>query len=119
MRYYRHDPNEGMFIGVMDTSYRNKNETKKEISSKYPHIRPLRRIRLEDQIPSILDHIENIKNEKSKTKPTIYRGLINDINVEVIFQPGEVCYITAKTEILLNEAHNNALNNMKRINKNH
>ena len=109
VKYFAYNGNIGMFSAVSEPgkdSGDNKNHPSKDSFRK-----PLRRIELERQIPSIFDNPDELTIQSS-SKSSRYSGKIDDVPIEIRYIRSEPCCMIANSEEDLARAHKKALDRL-------
>lgn len=88
-------------------SKKNNGTNQNKITDGYNFNKPLRRITLEKQIPSLFDS----SDEKSGIN-RVYKGKIDGIETKIIFSSESTCFIYTKTEEDLGKVYNKALDRL-------
>ena len=112
VKYYGYNFSEGIYEPQRDHPEKSLKEINNNNKVKNGYKKPLRRITLESQIPSIFDNPDEIILKTSNNKSSKYYGKIDYIDIELVYKIGDVCHITASSESELVKAHTKALNRL-------
>ena len=106
VKYFAYNGNIGMFSAVSEPGKDSRdNETKDDFR------KPLRRIRLERQIPSIFDNPDELTIQSS-SKSSKYSGKIDNVPIEIRYIRSETCCMIANSKEDLDRAHTKALDRL-------
>jgi len=111
VKYYGYNFRDGIYKLQRDHPEKSLKETNNN-KVKNGYKKPLRRITLESQIPSIFDNPDEIILKTSNNKSSKYYGKIDEIDIELVYKIGDVCHITASSESNLVKAHTKALDRL-------
>jgi hypothetical protein len=109
VKSFAYDGNIGMYSAVSGLG--DPSEECKKNPPEDSFKKPIRRIGLERQIPSIFDNPDKLII-KSSSQSSKYSGNIDNIPIEIQYIRSKPCYMVAKSEEDLDRAHKKALDRL-------
>ena len=109
VKYFAYNGNTNTYCPVSEPG--NDSGDNKNHPSEDSFRKPLRRIELERQIPTIFDNPDKL-TIKSSFKNSKYSGKIDNVPIEIRYIRSEPCYMFANSKEDLDRAHAKALDRL-------